>query len=362
MKIKSRKIAKLGLIVSLVVMLMGLFPQITLASALLNLSNTMSTVRATAPANHTIVFRTPGGVDAPTDTITLTLPAGFGMGSVGFADIDLAISAGGQSNCLAPAYTDETLAGTPGAGPWGAAVAGQIITLTAPTNATTGEIPANACVQIEIGTHATFGVTGTNRITNHATPGNYSIAIGGLFGNTGSILMPILADDTVVVTADVAQTLTFTVSDNTIGFGPLSSGAARFANGAGSGDATEVEAHNLTASTNAGGGYVISITGTTLTFGAHIITAIGSSNTPSSPGTEQFGVRANATAGTGVVSAPYAAAGFALDTSGFPDEFASAPGATVTTTFSVRYVANIATMTEAGSYTANLTYTATGRF
>jgi len=127
MKIKSRKIAKLGLIASLVVMLMGLFPQITLASALFNLSNTMSTVRVTAPANHTIVFRTPAGVDAPSDTITLTLPAGWGMGTpgaVGFEDIDLAVSAGGQSNCLAPSYTDEILAAAPGAGPWGVAVVG----------------------------------------------------------------------------------------------------------------------------------------------------------------------------------------------------------------------------------------------
>ena len=361
MKIKSRRIAKLGLIVSLVVMLMGLFPQITVASALLNLSNTMSTVRQGALANHTIVFRTPTAVDAPTDTITLTLPVGFVMGTVGFADMDLAISAGGQSNCLAPAYVDETLAATPGAGPWGAAVAGQIITFTAPTNATATEIPANACVQIEIGTHAISGVTGTNRITNHATPASYTMVIGGTFGNTGNILMPILADDTVVVTADVAQTLTFTVSDNTIGFGPLTSGAARFANGAGGGDTTEVGAHDLTAATNAGSGYVITISGTTLTFGAHTITPIGATNVPSSPGTEQFGVRAVATGGTGVtVSAPYSGAGFALITT--PNEFASATGATALATFSVRYLANISAMTEAGNYAANLTYTATGRF
>ena len=158
------------------------------------------------------------------------------------------------------------------------------------------------------------------------------------------------------------ETLTFTISDNTIGFGPLTSGGARFATGDTLGSATEVEAHNLTASTNAGSGYVISIAGTTLTFGAHTITPIGATNVVSAPGTEQFGARAIATGGAGVVSIPYAAAGFALDTAVFPDEFASAPGATILTTFSVRYLANVSAMTEAGSYAANLTYTATGRF
>jgi len=158
------------------------------------------------------------------------------------------------------------------------------------------------------------------------------------------------------------ETLTFTISDNTIGFGPLASGSARFATGDTLGNATEIEAHNLTASTNAGSGYVISVAGTTLTFGAHTITAIGGTSTASAPGTEQFGIRATATGGTGIVSAPYAAAGFALDAGAFPDEFASAPGATILTTFSVRYLANVSAMTEAGSYTANLTYTATGRF
>lgn len=359
-----RKIVKIGLVLSLV-MLMGLPLQIALASALLNLSNTMSTVRQGIPANHTIVFRTPAGVDAPADTITLTLPAGWGMGTpgaVGFEDIDLAVSAGGQANCLAPSYTDETLAAAPGAGPWGAAVSGQIITLTAPTNATVGEIPTNACVQIEIGTHALFGVAGVDRLTNHVTPGSYSMAIGGTFGNTGNILMTIVPDDTVVVTADVAQTLTFTITDNTIGFGPLTSGAARFATGDALGGGAEVGAHDLTASTNAGSGYVISVSGTTLTFGGHTITAIGPANTASAIGTEQFGIRANASGGTGTVSAPYAAAGFALDTAAFPDEFATASGATILTTFSVRYLANVSAMTEAGNYSANLTYTATGRF
>jgi len=183
-----------------------------------------------------------------------------------------------------------------------------------------------------------------------------AIRADGTFLNTYAVIPEI------ITAAPVVETLTFTISDNTIGFGPLISGATRFATGGLGGSATEVEAHNLTASTNASSGYVISVAGTTLTFGAHTITPIGGINTASAPGTEQFGIRATATGGTGIVSAPYAAAGFALDTVAFPDEFASAPGATALTTFSVRYLANIAPLTEPGRYTANLIYTITGRF
>ena len=171
------------------------------------------------------------------------------------------------------------------------------------------------------------------------------------------------ASSPLTTTGGAATTLTFSISDNTIGFGTLDSGNARFANGAGTGSGTEVEAHTLTASTNATNGYTITVNGSTLTSGSDTVTAIGSSNTASSPGTEQFGLRMTATGGNGAVSAPYAAAGFALDTAAFPDQIASDPdGDDVSTTYSVRYLANITAQTEAGSYISTLTYIVTGTF
>ena len=108
---------------------------------------------------------------------------------------------------------------------------------------------------------------------------------------------------------------------------------------------------------------MITVEGNTLTSGAHTITAVGSTNTASSPGTEQFGLRMTATGGNGTVSAPYAAAGFALDTAAFPDVVASDPdGDDVSTAYSLRYIANITNATEAGSYTATFTYVATATF
>ncbi len=164
-----------------------------------------------------------------------------------------------------------------------------------------------------------------------------------------------------------SQTLTFSISDNSIGFGTLSVSAVRFANGAGTGSPTEISAHTLDVSTNASGGYVITVDGTTLTSGSNTITAIGSTATDVTlgTGTEQYGIRLTLSAGTGgTVSAPYngGANFYALDTAAFPDQVSSGSGDDTTDTYSVFYAANISNTTEAGSYTSTLTYIATGTF
>jgi hypothetical protein len=79
-------------------------------------------------------------------------------------------------------------------------------------------------------------------------------------------------------------------------------------------------------------------------------------------GTEQFGFRLTASGGNGAVVAPYAASGFAFNTAGLPDQVATSTTASANTTYSARYLANINASTEAGSYTATLTYVATANF
>jgi len=151
--------------------------------------------------------------------------------------------------------------------------------------------------------------------------------------------------------------LTFSISDFSVGFGQLSSSDDFFATGDTLGSATEVEAHTITGSTNASNGYSILVSGSTLTSGSETIDAVGCSNTATSVGTEQFGLRMTASGGDGAVSAPYDGAGFAYCTSNFPDEIASdADGDDVSTVYSVRYIANIATDTAAGEYTAGMIY------
>jgi hypothetical protein len=351
------------LMVTLSFMTLVLAPEQASAAALANISDTLSSQTTNAAANHTLVFRTPTGAADTSDTITITFPSDFTMNSIDFADVDLAFSAGSQSNCNAPTYSnDETLAGTPGADTWGAALAGRVLTLTAPSSGFGTTIAANACVQVQIGLNAAGGNT---QISNPSSADSYVVAIGGLFGDVGSTTVNILNDDEVDISAVVDQSLTFSISDTSIGFGTLNTSASRYATGNAVGSASEVEAHNIIVGTNASGGYTMTASGTTLTCaacGGATIDAIGDTNTASTSGTEQFGLRIDETGGSGVVSAPYGATGFAFDTAAFPDVIATAGAATSNTTYSARYLANIAADTDAGSYNAAITYVATANF
>ncbi len=159
--------------------------------------------------------------------------------------------------------------------------------------------------------------------------------------------------------------LTFTIDDNSIGFGSLSFSAATYANGNRTGSASEVEAHKVTVTTNATSGYVITVNANNslkILGDTPTITHIGGTNTASSPGSEQFGMRMTISSGNGTVSAPYADTGFAFDMSNFPDEVATGAGDGTSDAYSVRYIANIASTTEPGDYRTNITYIATGTF
>ena len=158
--------------------------------------------------------------------------------------------------------------------------------------------------------------------------------------------------------------LSFSLSDNTIGFAPLLAGAVRFATGDGSLSTVDVEAHTLTASTTASDGYTITVRGATLTSGSNIITAIGNTAATSTPGSEQFGIRIIATGGSGVVSAPYNdTTDFAYNaTAVTTDVIATTAGISEDTSYSVHYMSNINSNTEAGQYSATLTYIITANF
>jgi hypothetical protein len=162
------------------------------------------------------------------------------------------------------------------------------------------------------------------------------------------------------------QTLSFSISDNTVGFGSINAAAARFATGNATGSASDTEnAHILSAATNAESGYVINVLGSTLTCsacGGATITEIGGSAVASSPGTEQFGFRGVVINGTGAVSAPYNTANWAFATSSLPDQFATGAGDNVTTNVGVRYIANVGAQTEPGAYNANITYVVTASY
>ena len=326
-------------------------PYVAYAAALTAKSDTLSSQKISTLSSHTIKFTTPTGASDNTDTIIITFPSDFNFTSktIGTVTFTHGATTGAEST--------ETLAASPSASAWGAVFSGtqnRVLTLTAPTDGVgTASVAASDKIIL------TYSSTNS---TNASSAASYTIAISGTFGDTGDIVVNILSDDQVSVSAVVDESLTFTISDNSIGFGTLTAADDFFATGDTNGSATEVEAHTLIVGTNASNGYTMSVNGATLTSGANTITAIGTSNTASSAGTEQFGLRMTASGGSGAVTAPYAASGFAFDTAAFPDQVASASASSANTTYSVRYLANITAQTEAGAYTATLTYIATANF
>ena len=261
------------------------------------------------------------------------------------------------NNATTGLESTETLAAAPSATAWGAVFSGtqnRVLTLTAPTDGIGAAVLA-------LSDKVIISYDGTNSI-NPTTPGSYVTTIGGTFGDAGDITVNILTSNQVDITATVPQSLTFSISDTSISFGSLTAVAARYASGTAAGEASEVEAHNIIVGTNAANGYTMTVGGNTLTSGVPTVNAIGAANTASAIGTEQFGLRMTATGGTGAVSAPYAAAGFAFNTAAFPNTIATATGSSANTTYSARYLANITASTEAGSYSGAVTYVATANF
>jgi hypothetical protein len=136
----------------------------------------------------------------------------------------------------------------------------------------------------------------------------------------------------------------------------------------------------MSASTNAGFGYVITATGSTLTSGANTITAMGtqslnsgacSPSCTSTTGTSQFGanVKANATPSVGAnVTGPGTATGFGgYNTANAfryftGDTVASVAGVSNTNLFTNSYIVNVGGDQAAGVYTATMTYICTATF
>jgi len=334
--------------------------ELAYAAALTTLSDTQSSLKINALSDHTIQFVTPTGV-AASGTIAITFPAGYVMGTSTINNVDFATS----TSAACSGFTDAPLAALPSNATWGYSTSSQTITFTSGT----GVIPANRCIQIRIGSNAISQASGTTQITNPASPGSYGVTIAGTFGDTGTITQNIITDDTVAMTGTVNQSITFSISTTTIFFGTLGSTGAKFASSTNTaGDTTETIAHTLAVSTNAPSGFTISVRGQTLTSqqnSANTITQIGASAASSTVGSEQFGIRATEAGGTGTaVSAPFSFAtsyGYAA-TATTSATLATGSGATNATTYSLRYVANISTITEAGTYAANLVYVSTANF
>ena len=220
------------------------------ASSITSASDTLSTSAPSASANHTFAFTTPNGMTIG-QTLTLTFPAGFTMGSVGEDDTDILVNGLSSSTAAVAA-----------AGVWGVAVAGQVITFTTPTDS--GVASATPII-IRIGTNAVDFGTGANQISNPSATTSYAIDIGGTMSDSGQVRVAIV--DQVVVSASVDTSLTFSVTGvntgatvngsptttvatstaTTLPFGTLPVGTSR------------TLAHDLAVTTNAAVGYTVTV-------------------------------------------------------------------------------------------------------
>ena len=328
-------------------------PATAFAASLTALSDTQSTIKDSTASNHDILFTTPTGIAAG-QTFTLTWDNSTSINaSLDYTDIDLLDDG-----------VNVTLAAAPSGATWGVVrTSATVITFTNGS----GAVAAASVVRIKIGTNAANQSTGVRQITNGPAGTTTLVIAGGTFADTGTISTPIISNDVVNITATVNQTISFAVSDNTIGFGTLSATTAHYATGDAAGSTSDSVAHTVAVATNAPNGYTVTFSGATLTSGLNSIDSIGATNAASSTGSEQFGLYATKAGGVNsTITTRYndnATPKFAYNaTAAATDTLATGTSATTTETFSVHYIANIASTTEAGSYATNITYVGTGNF
>ncbi len=180
-----------------------------------------------------------------------------------------------------------------------------------------------------------------------ATPFQASIA-----GGTDAFIAEFLVGETITVTGTIDPTLEFALDDTTCNMGTFNDSYVSHCT------------HGLHAGSNAPGGYVVSyVPTTTLTSGPNTIDAMAVQDV-SNPGTEQFGM--NLVANSGFGFDPYLGTGVALAGYDTPDEFTFAVGGdpvaytagpSLTTFYNASFIANITSVSEAGTYATLVTYT-----
>ncbi len=355
-----------GTLLSLILML-G-FPSVPARATHSVIKDTMSRLKASTASNHTITFT----LDASTniienETITITFAASWvdGLNSIDCEDIDILDD--GVEESIAEVAVEACAAD---ADEWGAVVAGDVLTLTAPSTGST-YIDASSVVIIEIGTNATEEHTGNTQITNPVAANNLVVNIGGT-GDSGTdpdgqFAVSIIAEDQVTVTATVLPTFTFTISASTCALGDLTLGTVQTCG------------VTLTTTTNANDGYATTIVGTAS--GAEMVHSNATDNidnaggTVVSPNSEEFGVSTSdslvdieqlTTHGSCVLADGVAVdvSGVSIDTLG-DNTAASIASNTVPVSAEATtacFVASAAATTAAGEYSSTVTFISTGTF
>lgn len=219
------------------------------AANVTSFSDTLSDSAPLARANHTLSFVTASSGVQAGEAILITFPADFDdIELLDEDDIDVAVNG-----------SDLTLAASASGTDWGVALSPTTIEISSDT----GVIGANATVTIEIGTHATFGATGDSQIENPAVVDSYEITVDAGSVDTGSTRVAIIAP--VTVTASVETSLDISIEGVAAGQninGTTTTGATtptEITFGQLSADVASTAAQQISVSTNASNGFVVTV-------------------------------------------------------------------------------------------------------
>ncbi len=366
----SEKLSKL-LVVILALAIFGFQPLHVNAASLTSVKDTLTRIEQAQTADHTISFTLPGGASSfvAGDKMSIDFPANFVTLGSGWVAGDFTFN-DGTARTISNVGINSAPSCTAGTNNLSVEItsASDLFVFTA-CSTFTANSSANVTITID-------GTTTDGTLTNPSSPETSVVAIvgddkGNGFGSdddTASLAIPIIADDTVTITATVDPTITFSISDTAISFGTLSSAAARYATGDGTSTSSDpaAGAHNLQISTNATSGYIVTYKGATLTSGANTIDVPGSfinNDANGTPGQEEFALSVNRQTGTGTVAANYQYTDPDWDfDANTTTTIYTQTAATNTETLEIHYLANIAGATQAGTYTTDVTYIATGTF
>lgn len=353
-----RKLFKLFAALLIVVVAFPFVSTTSKAGNLTAMSDTMTRLAASQASNHLISFTfTSGTAVIENETITITFASGFDLTTIDCGDIDI------TDDGVDEDVQENAGSCTANATEWGVGVSGQVITLTAPSTSAT-YINGSSVVTVEIGTNATADEAGDEQITN-PTAGNKTISIGGSFGDTGTLAVPILSTDQVTVTATVDPTISVAYSGTgqpTCALGTISAGTI------------SVCSYTTSVTTNAGSGYVSTIVDSNSTTAGKLCSPstvtctndinVAAGDNDVDPTAEEYGV---GTSKAGQTITQYTTCANnnpqpAKAISTTPQQYANATGPIDSDGTTLCHAASITGTTPSGSYSHVVTHITTGTF
>lgn len=163
------------------------------AATVSSASDTPTTLETSGAGDHTVVFTTPSDINEG-ETVTIGFASAFGTSAITEDDVDV----------LDDGVDLTTAADCSGAEEASVAMAADTLTITICAG-DGGTIANGSVVTVKVGANASASGTGSNQVVNPSAAGTYYLSIAGTFGDSGSIALPIVANDTVSVTATISQ-------------------------------------------------------------------------------------------------------------------------------------------------------------